>query len=80
MYCVLNDTDTVTCWAAKTKACIVYFSWGDLSSRFPTACWVHRTKSQDIKCDPFNIGKDDITNHQLDEEETSSEHNAQTNL
>ena len=21
--CVVNDSDTVTCWAAKTKACIV---------------------------------------------------------
>ena len=73
---VLNDTYTFSCWAAKTKACIVCPSWGDLSSRFPTACWVHRTKSQDTKYYPFQVGKDDTTINQFDDEETSSEQNA----
>ena len=73
---VLNDSDSLSCWAAKNKSCIVYPSWGDLSSRFPTACWVHRTKSQDTKYYPFEVGPDDTTVNQLDEEETSSETNS----
>ena len=49
---------------------------GDLSSRFPTSCWVHRTKSQDTKYYPFEVGPDDTTVNQLDDEETSSETNS----
>ena len=37
---------------------------------------VHRTKSQDTKYYPFEVGPDDTTVNQLDEEETSSETNS----
>ena len=73
---VLNDKDSITCWAAKNKACIVDPSWGDLSSKIPTACWMHLTKSQDTKYYPFQLGDDDTTINQFDDEETSSEQNA----
>ena len=73
---VVNDTDTITCWASKTKACIVYPSCGDLPPRFPTACWVHRTKSQDTKYHPFKVGKEELPINQFDDGETSSEQNA----
>ena len=73
---VVNNTHTVTCWASKTKACIVYPSWGDLSSRCLTVWCVHGTKLQYTKSYPFDICDDDTTINQFDEEETSSKHNA----
>ena len=72
---VLNK-DKIYCWAAKTKACIVYPSCSDLPSKIPTACWVHRTKLQDTKYYPFDIGGEDTSINQFNDEETSSEQNA----